>query len=73
MRTKSKDPFDRALATLLRRVDSIQSCASGMPWYESTAARCNALREALVSSKAIHATDLQKSVEKRILLSKGIF
>jgi hypothetical protein len=44
-----------------------------MPWYESTAARCNALREALVSSKAIHATDLQKSVEKRILLSKGIF
>ena len=68
MKTKSKNEIDRALATMLRRLDSIQSCASGMPWYEVTAKRCNGIREALVSSNSIQATDLLKATEKRIAL-----
>jgi hypothetical protein len=67
MKTKSKSHIDRAVATVLRRLDHIECCASGMPGYEYTARKCNAIRKGLLSTESV-PSDLREIVERRTAL-----
>ena len=69
---KSKDPIDRAVATLLRRLHSIESCASGMEGYPTTAKRCHNLRNAILTATT-NRTEQQPSTDEHLAVRRAVY